>query len=350
MCRLVRRLVCRGQSVMLSWPGYCNYNRGWYHHSSFSLLQVPVGGDFVGRSATFHPQTGALIPIPEYMIPKSLLQWGQAPTSLEVFTSENVNPHPVHFDARHLTRQTWTLYPATDCGVENIQTMHHPLQQEQLEEEYPLENQDMTGSARVWSYRSTAVPNSNNTKIVESAFMFGNDPQHRVRMVVRVVVVVVNDDCTDERNEKDDKNTIRARYSIAAPVKIIFERQLDSVPTFGSRLTKGGGGLDAAQMLTWLGPILAKYDSFASSKPIVGTWRRSTPCDDTPQFLTQVLFSGNLTLSYGYSLGTSLSSLWILEMGHIVPEEQTRRVTRLSFRSLSDVQVKTWVESGEFIT
>ena len=359
MCRLVNRLVCPGGRNMLghknnrqwrtttpatsshynndcgSGGGFVSLtsnipkiHRSWYHHSSYLPLEVPVGGDFVGLSASFHPQSGAFIPVPEYMIPKSLLQWGQAPTSLQVFTCEHVNP-PVDHVPRHLFRQTWTMYPETDCGVENIQTEQR---EQHLEVHHAANSDEASAAARVWSYRTTAELKS--TIVVESSFVgFSNDQQHRVRMVVRVEI---------DENHNDNNSPIGSRYSIVAPVTIILERQLNSLPIFGSRNTKGGGGVDAAQMIKWMGPILLKYDSFAVN-PVTLKWRRSMPCDGGSPFVTEVMFPGNLTLSYGSLLGTSS---WVLEMGHIVPQEQIRRVARLCFHSPSDVQVKTWVESG----
>ena len=35
------------------------------------------GGDFAGLVATFNPSDGTFIPIPEYLVPSELLEWGQ---------------------------------------------------------------------------------------------------------------------------------------------------------------------------------------------------------------------------------------------------------------------------------
>ena len=53
-----------------------------------SIGQLPLGGDFAGLAATFNPGDGTFIPIPEHLIPESLLEWGQEPKCLEVLVSE----------------------------------------------------------------------------------------------------------------------------------------------------------------------------------------------------------------------------------------------------------------------
>ena len=59
------------------------------HHSSL-LASSLMGGDYAGLSATFSAITGELIPVPEYLVPKVLLEWGQGPSCLEVIVSEDV--------------------------------------------------------------------------------------------------------------------------------------------------------------------------------------------------------------------------------------------------------------------
>ncbi|KAI2510999.1 hypothetical protein MHU86_3311 [Fragilaria crotonensis] len=173
---------------------------------------------------------------------------------------------------------------------------------------------------------------------VESAFVAfaKNDDQHRIRIAVEVEI--------DERYDGTNSHSSTASsssYNIVSPIKIVLERRLDSVSTFGSHFTKGGG-LDAAQMTRWMGPILPMYESFAGN-PMVGKWRRNMPSGEGTLHSTDVMFPGHLTLSYG-----TLGNLWILEMGQIVPEDQIQHLVRLSFHSPSAVEIETWVEPGEF--
>lgn len=49
------------------------------------------GGDFAGLAATFNPGDGDFIPIPDYLIPDGLKEWGQEPKCLEVLVSEDIH-------------------------------------------------------------------------------------------------------------------------------------------------------------------------------------------------------------------------------------------------------------------
>jgi hypothetical protein len=75
---------------------------------------VVVTGAFAGLTATFTP-TGSLIPIPEHLIPKELIEWGQAPSCLEIIVSER-------FQETTIERQTISIYPAIGCAVDNLHT------------------------------------------------------------------------------------------------------------------------------------------------------------------------------------------------------------------------------------
>ena len=39
-----------------------------------------LGGDWVGLFATFASKTGDLVPVPEHLIPESMLEWGEIPS------------------------------------------------------------------------------------------------------------------------------------------------------------------------------------------------------------------------------------------------------------------------------
>ena len=319
-----------------------------------------MGGDFVGLSATFHPQTGAFIPIPEYMIPKSLLQWGQAPTSLQVFTSEDVYHTDGGSSPPHLRRQTWTMYPETDCGMENIQTHRvapvHQFVEHTASNRLTTNNNDNSArrrridlpsiTTRAWScHPATAAGESNTIMLVESAFVAfaKNDDQHRVRIAVEIEIFYETCDDANSHNTMTPSRSSACRYRVVSPVKIVLERQLNSVATFGAHFTKGAG-LDAAPLTRWMGPILPLHESFAIN-PILGKWRRNVPSSEGMSQLTEVVFPGHVTLSYG-----SMGTLWILEMGQVVPEDQIQHMARLSFSSPTAVEIETWVELVEIAT
>ena len=39
-----------------------------------------LGGDWAGLSATFDPASGALVPVPEHLVPASMVEWGDVPS------------------------------------------------------------------------------------------------------------------------------------------------------------------------------------------------------------------------------------------------------------------------------
>ena len=97
-------------------------------------------------AATFNPGDGSFIPIPDYLIPDSLKEWGQEPKCLEVLVSEDLhedsddhfhyddfddddtddeNRHRHHHRHHHhpssMTRITTTILPDTGCSVDNLE-------------------------------------------------------------------------------------------------------------------------------------------------------------------------------------------------------------------------------------
>lgn len=68
------------------------------------------GGDFAGYLTTFDSQ-GSFVPVPEYFVPRDMLEWGQVPERLEVLVRES--------DA---ARETTTILPAVGCAVDNLET------------------------------------------------------------------------------------------------------------------------------------------------------------------------------------------------------------------------------------
>ena len=75
------------------------------------------GGDYAGHSATYNKVTGDLIPVPDYMVPESMIEWGAVPGCLEVITSEIISR-----DSADLDRFTVSVMPEVGCGVDNLDT------------------------------------------------------------------------------------------------------------------------------------------------------------------------------------------------------------------------------------
>lgn len=87
-----------------------------------------MGGDYAGHSATFSSSDGKLIPVPEHLVPESLIEWGQIPSCLEVLSSEDVAVASAGDEIGiQLQRGTVSVLPEVGCGVDNLDTMRTVL-------------------------------------------------------------------------------------------------------------------------------------------------------------------------------------------------------------------------------
>ncbi len=237
-----------------------------------------VGGDYAGLSATFSTTTGELIPVPEYLVPKVLLEWGQGPSCLEVICSENVE-QPQHMS---MTRTTVSVVPDVGCGVDNLDTM---------------KSQDEIDMHQIKSFDNTIValeytlPNKMTRH--ETTFWLQQD-QQRVRVMVDI---------------QDNQ--------VKSPVTIVLEQQTSKQSTRGT--IADGGGLDGRTVSRLLGD-LAKGKPFAEQSPI--SWEHDRHDDESMTFLN---LPGNVTIAYGFQTEPA-----ILEVGHVV-DSTTRRVVRRNF-------------------
>lgn len=110
-------------SILPSWWSFVILPQSplYKKHTSILFATEPLsssnlyGGDFAGLSASFSPQDGTLIKVPEHLVPEALLEWGKAPSCFEVLVSEE-------FSDNNLKRQTVQILPAVGCGVDNLET------------------------------------------------------------------------------------------------------------------------------------------------------------------------------------------------------------------------------------
>jgi hypothetical protein len=177
--------------------------------SSCTTSAAFLSGDFCGHAATFTP-TGRLIPVPEQLVPKALLEWGQQPSCLEVIVSET----PLQGT---LERHTVTVYPSAGCGVDNLDTAR-------------------TSETIAWTQRAssdavTAMDypwNSGSTR-TETTFALPN--QHRLRFILDIKL-----------------------GHIQSPLRLYLERQTLTESTRGT--IADGGGLDGRTVSRLLGDEL----------------------------------------------------------------------------------------------
>lgn len=241
---------------------------------SFSTINTTAsfyGGDYAGLSATFSATTGSLIPVPEYLVPDVLLEWGQGPSCLEVIVSEDVNENS-------LARHTVSVVPDVGCGVDNLDVM-----KSQQTINVNLGNA-WDDSVIALDY---SLPNNNDMMQCETTFLLDNG--HRMRVMI----------------------DIEQQQVIKTPITLVLERKTSNKSSAGT--IADGGGLDGRTVSRLLGD-LAKGKLFCEVLPL--EWNLDDCEDGRMTFLT---LPGNVTIS----LSTS-----VLRVGHVMNESSQRVVTR----------------------
>ena len=190
----------------------------------YSLATEVYGGDFAGHSATFSSKTGLLIPVPEHLLPASLIEWDSIPSCFEVITSEDFDEEQHH----RIRRNIVTVIPEVGCGVDNLDTI---LSTEDLL--IHDVNVDCTGQV-------VAVSQSINKNIhiqnLESTFATLNQSSetHASLKRTRISLEVDMDRCI-----------------INSPIRIVVERRTSSESTKGK--IAQGGGLDGRTVASLIG-------------------------------------------------------------------------------------------------
>lgn len=82
----------------------------------FALYQKHHAGDWAGHLSKFDSSSGALIPVPDHLVPEAMIEWGQIPTQLEVLSSEKLEPAGSTIIEWQLQRTTITVLPLVGCA------------------------------------------------------------------------------------------------------------------------------------------------------------------------------------------------------------------------------------------
>jgi hypothetical protein len=224
-----------------------------------------LGGDFAGHVAECDGQTGRAKPVPVYLVPKSMLEWGQHPTSLEVLMSEEQQQGD---DDDLWTRVCLTIMPETGCGVDNLEV------QKTAEEGWRRLTTGTDGDPRV----AGLIRETNPTLFtVETVFALPTEEEDDPRLRVRLEVT----------------GTSLGRITLA------WERRFAATSTHGTRAD--GGGLDGASVNRWMGRTIAVQGPrmFAAESVV------ESEVEDAPQH-TQAAWQtlhlpANVTLQHGIS-------------------------------------------------
>jgi len=177
-----------------------------------------ISGDFAGLSATFSPE-GFLIPVPQHLVPEALLEWGQAPSCLEVIVSEQILA-----DERTIERQTVTVYPAVGCGVDNLDTS-------KVIECIRWDSKASSDAAIAMDYEIS-------DKKVRTETIFALPNNHRLRLILDLI-----------------------NQQVQSPIRVNLERRTSTTSTRGT--ISDGGGLDGRTVSRLLGDELNSGTQFS---------------------------------------------------------------------------------------
>lgn len=193
-------------------------------------------GDFAGVSATFSSRDGTLIKVPEHLVPESLLEWGAAPSALEVVISETTTTtKTLAAVVDTLTRQTVQIMPAVGCAVDNLDTM-------KKEEVLEIQALRMIDDGSTVSFD---VPGSDGKTRAETTFTTADE--NRLRVVVNV------------------EYKVATGFELQTPIVVALERQIS---TESSKGTLGdGGGLTGSKVTELMGNLI-KTPLFCDSTPL----------------------------------------------------------------------------------
>jgi len=247
------------------WRHCNNYN---HHQRSVALMSTStsstateskiLGGDYAGLSATFSSKTGELVPVPEHLVPESMIEWGEIPSSFETLTSEDWVANGNDDSAEEFGRTTITVLPEVGCGIDNLEVM-------KKSEQFGNDVSRLVSWQQGLEQEVAAIDRiSSQTLDMETIFQ-------------------VSSDTSEEGNEQITRR-IRLSLSIDMPkqagaeptlskLMLKVERQSSSESTQGtawSGPSYNSGGLDARSVMNAIGKDIVYGDVFAVKKIKVG--------------------------------------------------------------------------------
>ena len=254
-----------------------------------------LGGDFAGLAATFSPGDGTLIPIPEYLVPRSLIEWGQEPKCLEVLVSEDFSKTATF----SLTRNTITVLPDTGCSIDNLETVKvtDEIDLSSLYEEIP---------------KVVGLQYSTSEDELRVETIFGLEDGHRIRVAIDLI----------------PSDSV---FAIQSPMVLVLERRTSASSSGGT--IADGGGLDGRTVSILLGEKLRKSKTFAEQPPLEDSYE-----SEGIQFVS---FPGNVSIAYGWLSDDE----WVLQVGQVL--NGIRRVISRKFSLVDDGELSFDLEGWE---
>eukprot|EP00578_Thalassiosira_sp_NH16_P009283 CAMPEP_0181121288 /NCGR_PEP_ID=MMETSP1071-20121207/24655_1 /TAXON_ID=35127 /ORGANISM="Thalassiosira sp., Strain NH16" /LENGTH=368 /DNA_ID=CAMNT_0023206091 /DNA_START=201 /DNA_END=1307 /DNA_ORIENTATION=+ len=224
-------------------------------HSTTASTANIIGGDYAGLSATFSPKSGELVPVPEHLVPESMIEWGEVPSYFEVLSSEDWTSNDEN-DAEELARTTITVLPEVGCGIDNLEVIKKSEHFAQDVSRFESWKQHQQQEREVVS-----VDRDDQTLDFETIFQVNsevNDEHGNGRSIRRIRVSFSLD------LSKPDEDP-----AISKLITLQVERQTSPQSTKGtawSGPSSNSGGLDARTVMNTVGKDIVYGDVFATKK------------------------------------------------------------------------------------
>ena len=209
-------------------------------------------GDYASLFATFSSETGKLVSVPEHLIPESMLEWGEIPSSLETLTSEDI----IINDNENvdLERTTITVLPEVGCGIDNLEVTKKLTKFE-------------AKSTRSYNWHHNTHP-EREVAAIEC---------RRGQSSLDIETTFQVDSNIDEEDDEMSRRSKRIRLSLSLDVSkqkpviskllnLQVERQVSTTSTQGTAWTGpkyNSGGLDMGTVVKNIGNDIVKGDVFA---------------------------------------------------------------------------------------
>ena len=288
--------------------------------SSTSIIVTSLlGGDYAGHSATFSSSDGKLIPVPEHLVPESLIEWGQIPSCLEVLSSEDVAIATAGDEIGiQLQRGTVSVLPEVGCGVDNLDTMRtmETLQLSSTSGSTASASDDGISTGQFYAFAENEDDADDDDCREVLAWQTEMAPlRDASRIKIETVFSLpsemapsIDEDDVDksfERRIRVSFDAMPSERKISSPISVISERRTRDA---SSNAQWGvGGGLDGRTVSKLIGKDTANKP-FADNEPLlVGSDEEG---NDSGEGEVTLSLPGNIVLRYS----TPNSGSWYVDL------------------------------------
>lgn len=323
-----------------------------------------LGGDYAGLSATFSPKTGELVPVPEYLVPESMIEWGEIPSCLETLGSEDWIGDGETESAKDLERTTITVLPEVGCGIDNLEVT-------KKSERFRRDASRLESWRLKQPEREVVAADRGGQRLeMETIFQIDSVVDEDGKISPRRLRVSLSIDVPEETKQP----------TLSKLVTLQVERQSSSQSTQGtawSGPSSNSGGLDARSVMNTIGKDIVYGDVFAVKKVkgggdqwdivsdtdendgsmeiLEGKWMQTAipPNDDDAvevqrskeyfdcnenDSIVAIRLPQNIMVRYGCGASAETKT-WAIEVSHlgtIVVDGKKRLQRRVSVRTLGD--------------